>query len=62
MFYKYVCMDSKGLLLWKQFLECGSKFENNRGTKKEFPERIIGEFKSIIDLRLQWNVTYQISS
>ena len=55
-------MDSKGLLLWKQFLECGSKFENNRGTKKEFPERIIGEFKSIIDLRLQWNVTYQISS
>ena len=32
---------------------CGNNFKNDRWILKEFPERIIETFKSIIDLSLQ---------
>ena len=36
---------------------CGNNFKNDRWILKEFPKRIIGRFKSIIDLSLQIAIT-----
>ena len=38
---------------------CGNNFENNRWINKEFPERISGRYKSIIDLSL--HTTHEVN-
>ena len=45
--YNYLCFIS--IICMDSIAFCGNNFKNNRKIKKEFPERIIGSSKSIID-------------